>query len=135
MSAAGGHAISGKRVVFGFYAIMGLFALAGFISVLIIKSQPIVQVEQRNLARVLSNAYQKYRFDTDDWPTGAYDAAASFAAEKPDFPEKVRKAEQEWGLRAVMLDVEGDSPKLRVSYDKPDRLEQTFLLYKSKKQR
>ncbi len=127
--------IAGPKLVFGFYGLMGGFALVGLLFVLWIRSQPVVQVEQRNLARVLANAYQKYHIDANDWPTGAYDAAASFASESPTIPAKVKKAEAEWGLVATLVDPEGPSPTLKITYAKPTPLELTFLLDKEKKRR
>lgn len=125
--------ISGKKVVIGFYGTMGLLALLGFGIVLLVRMQPVVQQDQRALARLIPNAYQKYRYDNNAWPRDAYDAALGFTSETPELPARVKKAEAEWGLKAEMVDPEGSAPEVRVTFQKPSPLEMKFSLYRSKK--
>jgi hypothetical protein len=124
--------ISGKRVVFGFYGALGVLALIGGVIVLILRQQPPVERDQRNLSMVLTNAYQKHRFDTMLWPTSPYDAAANFKSENPNLVERVSKAEKEWGMTVELIDPEG-SPTMKVRFKEPRLSEQTFMLKKAKR--
>lgn len=121
--------VSGKKVVFGFYGSMGLLALVGLGIVLWVRSQPVIQTDQRTMARLLSNAYQKYRYDLNDWPSDAFDAAVNFRSENPTLSDKVKKAETEWGLEVTMIEPASQSPKMKVVFAKPSRLELQYALY------
>ena len=121
--------ISGKKVVFGFYGSMGLLALIGFAVVLWVRAQPVVQSDQRTMARLLSNAYQKYRYDMNGWPSDAFDAAVNFRSENPVLSDRVKKAESEWGLKVTMIEPESKSPQMHIVFSKPSPLEFKYALY------
>lgn len=124
--------VSGKRVVFGFYGFIGLIALIGLVLVIWILRQPVVEREQRNLSFVLTNAYQKHRFDTMTWPQTPYDAAANFKTENPGLVDLVAKAEKEWGMKVKIEDPEGE-PSMSITYEVPKHYEQKAMLKKSKR--
>lgn len=124
--------ISGKRLVFLFYGGIGVLALIGMVLVIWLLGMPVVERDQRNLSIVLTNAYQKHRFDTMAWPQTTYDAAANFKSENPELVDRVAKAEKEWGMTAQLEDPEG-SPRLVVKFDKPQPLTLTYMLKKSKR--
>lgn len=128
-------AVDGRKVIFGFMGVMGLFALVGLVVVIWIRSQPIVQSDQRTMARLLSNAFQKYRYDVQAWPTDAYDAAMNFQSENPTLAARVKKAELEWGLKSEMIDPSTDSPSVKITFSKPSPLELTFSLYNRERKR
>ncbi len=127
--------VSGKKVILGFAGIMALFALTGLVVVVWVRAQPIVQSEQRSMARLLSNAYQKYRYDVKAWPTDSFDAAMNFKSENPGLASRVRKAESEWGLRSEMIDGTSASPSVKFIYTKPSPLEIKFSLYNRERKR
>lgn len=129
------HPVEGRKVVIGFMGVMGLLALIGLVLVIWMRAQPVVQTEQRSIARLLSNAYQKYRYDIGGWPADAYDAAMNFQSENADLAKKVKKAESEWGLKAEMLDLNSESPTVKFIYAKPSPLELTFSLYNRDRKR
>lgn len=121
--------VEGRKVVFGFLGAMGLLAAVGFVVVIFLRAQPVVQTKQRSLARLLANAYQKYRYDVQSWPTDAFDAAMNFKSENAELPTKVREAEKEWGLKATLTGTNGDSPTVKFTFEKPSPLELTYSLY------
>lgn len=121
--------IPGKKVVFGFYGSMGILALIGLVIVLWVRAQPVVQTEQRTMARLLSNAYQKYRYDMNDWPRDAFDAAVNFRSENATLSDKVKEAEGMWGLKVTMIEPTSESPQMHVVFEKPSLLEFKYSLY------
>lgn len=124
--------ISGKRIVIFFYGGIGVLALIGMVLVIWLLGIPVVERDQRNLSMVLTNAYQKHRFDTMAWPANTYDAAANFKSENPELVDRVANAEKEWGMTAVLEDPEG-SPRLVVKFEEPQPLTLTYMLKKSKR--
>lgn len=124
--------VSGKRVVLGFYGGIGVLALIGMVVVIILLRQPPAERDQRNQSMVLTNAYQKHRFDTMTWPPTPYDAAANFKSENPDLVDRVAKAEKEWGMTVELTDPEG-SPRMTIRFQKPQPSEHPFMLKKSKR--
>ncbi len=127
--------VSGKKVVIVFAGSMAALAILGLVIVLWVLAQPVVQSDQRSIARLLSNAYQKYRYDVGSWPTDAYDAAVNFNSETPDLAKRVRKAEAEWGLRSELKDANTDSPTVTFIFTKPSPLELKFSLYNRERKR
>ncbi len=124
--------VSGKKVVIWFYGAMGVLALAGLGITLWIRSQPVLEREQRSMSRLLANAYQKYRIDTKTWPTSPYEAAINFKSENEDLSKNVKKGEAEWGMTTTLQGLDSDSPELVVRFTKPSKMEQVYALRKSK---
>lgn len=122
--------ISGKKVVFGFCAAMGLVAIAGFVVVRIVLSMPKVQKDQQIMTTQLMFAYQKYRFDNKTWPVSAADAAEGFRSENNTLFDRVGKAEQEWGMKTRVINPDSEKPLLEIVFEKPSHYERRHALYK-----
>ncbi len=127
--------VEGKKVVFGFAGAVAVLAMIGLAVVIWTRAQPVVQTDQRNMARLLSNAYQKFRYDMQSWPEDSYDAAVNFRTENPDLADKVKKAQTEWGLSSEVIAGGSDSPSVKFTFTKPSPLELTFALYNRDRKR
>jgi hypothetical protein len=119
---------SGKRVIFMFGG--GAFALAliGLVIITLVLRTPPVERDQRKMADLLSNAFQKFRMDNGRWPVDARDAAVNFSTESPDLFEKVKKAENDWGLATSVLEPKSATPELIVTFSKPQSQERRYAL-------
>ncbi len=124
--------ISGKKVILWYGSFLGVIALGGFSVVLWIKTLPVAEREQRFFSARLVLAYQKYRFDTKEWPISPQAAAANFKSENRGFLDETNKAEKNWGLTVKLLEEDTLQPMLEVTYEKPHHFIRTHAL-KSKK--
>jgi hypothetical protein len=124
--------ISGKKVIRWYSAFLGAIALAGFCTVLWIRTLPVAEREQRFFSARLVLAYQKYRFDVKEWPRSPQAAAANFKSENEGFLDETNKAQKNWGLEVKLIEPDSPQPMLEVTYEKPQHFSSTHAL-KSKK--
>jgi hypothetical protein len=109
---------SDRQWVGCYFGALALFGLALGISALYIRSQPQDWIQQKKLSLQILNSYQKYWLDEKQWPETIQEAAYGFKSEVPDMADRVRTADERWGL-STRLYKEGEKPMLEIAFQKP----------------
>lgn len=126
---------SGKRVIFLFGGGAFALALVGLVIIALVLRTPPIERDQRKMADLLSNAFQKFRMDNGRWPNDARDAAVNFSTESPDLFEQVMRAENEWGLATSVKEPTSATPELIVTFSKPQAQERRYALLNKDRRR
>lgn len=106
-----------RKIIAGFFTLLGLYALGLTIFTVRVRSQPIEAFEQQRIATNLRFAYQKFYAGNQTWPATPRDAAIGYRNEAPWLTRMVDEATKNWDMKSTLS--EAKPPTLTLTFSKP----------------